>query len=205
MRRLIVLALTMCLLVCAMPDAHAELQRSPVLDAALTMLEEDNLFLRRYNEITGASVEPYFKLGVPYFFGGVREQWLFAKYPDYMTRECWENTTYYVKGQVYIMGWDCAGFTQWVWDKSGRGKHASISKIIGRESHSRHCVTKRCLSLTGTSCTICCSPAICWGERAAAATISCSTSVRSVISASRRRRCRSLSGISTIRWSFIAA
>ncbi len=138
MRRLIVLALTMCLLVCAMPDVNAELQRSPVLDAALSMLEEDNLFLRRYNKITGASVEPYFKLGVPYFFGGVREQWLFAKYPDYMTRECWENTTYYVKGQVYIMGWDCAGFTQWVWEKAGRGKHASISKIIGRESHNRH-------------------------------------------------------------------
>ena len=46
MRRLIVLALTMCLLVCAMPDANAELQRSPVLDAALTMLEINGMLRR---------------------------------------------------------------------------------------------------------------------------------------------------------------
>lgn len=119
-------------------QACALVERSKVLDAAFTMLEKDNLFLIRYNALTGAQVQPWFELGVPYFYGGIKETWLFAKYPDYMTRECWENTTYYEKDKVYIMGWDCAGFTQWVWKEAGFGKHDSLSKLIAADAHKRH-------------------------------------------------------------------
>ena len=50
--------------------AQAELEKSPLLDAAFTMIERDNIFQRRYNELTGSNVESLFELGVPYFFGG---------------------------------------------------------------------------------------------------------------------------------------
>lgn len=138
MRRMGMLLLV--LLLAWTPRTGAALERSIVLDQAFTMLEEGNLFLERYNQLTGADVQPWFKLGVPYFYGGVKEKWLFGKYPDYTTRECWENTTYYVKGQPYIMGWDCAGFTQWVWEKAGLGKHASLSKLISAENHKHHLI-----------------------------------------------------------------
>ena len=44
--------------------------RYHVLDAALSMLEEGNPFLTRYNEDTGAGIEARYPLGCPYFWGG---------------------------------------------------------------------------------------------------------------------------------------
>ena len=45
---------------------------SRFLDAALSMLEEGNPFLVRYNEDTDAGIEARFPLGCPYFWGGRR-------------------------------------------------------------------------------------------------------------------------------------
>lgn len=67
-KRCIVLLL-LALVMTAMP-AQAEVERSPFLDAAFSCLEKDNIFQRRYNEITGAEVESIFDLGIPYYLGG---------------------------------------------------------------------------------------------------------------------------------------
>ena len=50
---LLVLMLTMGL---SILPAQAEVERSKLLDAAFSMLEEGNDFVRRYNEMTGAEV-----------------------------------------------------------------------------------------------------------------------------------------------------
>ncbi len=54
MTALLMLVLTMGL--CILP-AQAEVERSKLLDAAFSMLEEGNDFVRRYNEMTGAEVD----------------------------------------------------------------------------------------------------------------------------------------------------
>ena len=64
---LLVLVLTMVL---SILPAQAEVERSKLLDAAFSMLEEGNDFVRRYNEMTGAEVAATFVDGCPYFFGG---------------------------------------------------------------------------------------------------------------------------------------
>ena len=46
------------------------LEASPLLDSALSLLEEGNFFTARYNEITGSDVQAVFPLGVPYLWGG---------------------------------------------------------------------------------------------------------------------------------------
>lgn len=61
---LLVLMLTMGL--CILP-AQAEVERSKLLDAAFSMLEEGNDFVRRYNEMTGAEVTATFCGWLPVF------------------------------------------------------------------------------------------------------------------------------------------
>ena len=39
---------------------QAQVERAPVLDAAFSLLEEDNIFLLRYNALTGAEIEARF-------------------------------------------------------------------------------------------------------------------------------------------------
>ena len=70
MKKLFGILLLVVMLMTTLPLAHAEVERSPFLDAAFRCLEKDNIFQRRYNEITGAQVESIFDLGIPYYFGG---------------------------------------------------------------------------------------------------------------------------------------
>ena len=44
------------ILLCLTAAASAEVQRHPLLDSAFKLLEKDNIFQRRYNELTGAQV-----------------------------------------------------------------------------------------------------------------------------------------------------
>lgn len=121
MKRL--LAVILCLMTLA-PVASAELERSKYLDAAFTLIEEGNIFLTRYNEITGADVKATFENGVPYFFGGNAYDLL------YTTRKCWENTKFYRKDSRYIYGFDCSGYTRWINSVTGREKHPTLQAMI---------------------------------------------------------------------------
>lgn len=129
---LLVLVLTMGL--CILP-AQAEVERSKLLDAAFSMLEEGNDFVRRYNEMTDAEVTATFVDGCPYFFGGKADDEttltrLFSRAPLYSKREIWEQTRFYDKGSYYLYGLDCSGFTQWVYAEAGLPKHDSLSNMI---------------------------------------------------------------------------
>lgn len=157
MKRLLALALALCTLALAPLTAGAEaepaesstgLEKSPLLDAALSMLEEGNVFLQRYNELTGSEVTPLFELGVPYFFGGKHdltlgreEPLLFTRAPLYAKRQIWEQTRFYDKGKYYLYGLDCSGFTQWVYAQVGWPEHDSLDSMIlkygkyGKKNH----------------------------------------------------------------------
>ena len=88
MKRIVALLL---LLVMMGTAAAAEVEASPVLDAAFSMLEAGNPFLTRYNELTGSGVEAVFELGAPYFFGG-KHDYVNRLFFVYCSPFLWERT-----------------------------------------------------------------------------------------------------------------
>ena len=131
MKKRVVLLLCLLVLCVSFYSALPEtVQSSPFLDAAFSLLERDNVFLRRYNELTGADVQALFELGVPYMFGGKGDKLFLSEYPMYAKRKCLETTHFYRKGSVYIYGLDCSGFTQWVYAQCGMPKHDTLSNMI---------------------------------------------------------------------------
>ena len=121
-------------LLLAAPGALA-LSPDPVLNAALSMLEEGNPFLLQYNSQTGANVQARFAQGCPYFFGGsdIKAYNTIGK-----TREAWQSSLYYKEGVTYVGGFDCVGFTRWVLNESGRGEHPSLSTLISPYKSSKY-------------------------------------------------------------------
>ncbi len=110
MKKLTALLVLMLTMVLSILPAQAEVERSKLLDAAFSMLEEGNDFVRRYNEMTGAEVAATFVDGCPYFFGGKADDEttltrLFSRAPLYSKREIWEQTRFYDKGCTISMGW----------------------------------------------------------------------------------------------------
>ncbi len=99
-------------------------QQTPLLDAALSMLEKGNPFLESYNDLTGAGIEAYCEYGCPYFFGGSDIAWVGS------IRECTQNSRYYRTGCWYPGGFDCSGFTKWVMKTAGRREHPSLSTLL---------------------------------------------------------------------------
>lgn len=135
MKKAMTCLLLLLLMVATVLPAQAEVERSDLLDAAFSMLEEGNDFVRRYNEITGADVQPVFTYGCPYFFGGKADDAttrnrLLSRAPLYGKREIWEQTRFYNKGSVYLYGFDCSGFTQWCYSEAGLKPHDSLSNMI---------------------------------------------------------------------------
>lgn len=120
MKKLFSILLLAVLLLPLIPaGASAELEEKACLNAAFSMIEPDNIFLRRYNEITGANVQAAFPLGMPYFFGGQDGEEITAEAPHYKKRKMWESTKFYKKDKVYVYGFDCSGFTKWICRQSG--------------------------------------------------------------------------------------
>ncbi len=144
MTRLLALLLAMLTLI---PAGFAEVQRDKLLDTALTMLEEGNIFVERYNALTGAEVKAVFPYGCPYFFGGKHDDYIngemrvFSRAPEYAKRDCWESTNFYRKGAYYLYGFDCSGFTQWVYAEVGYPEHDKLDQMIlqyskyGKKNH----------------------------------------------------------------------
>ncbi len=122
--------------------AQAELEKSPLLDAAFTMIERDNIFQRRYNELTGSNVESLFELGVPYFFGGQKGDNVVSRYPDYLKAKPLERTKFYSPDKVYIYGFDCSGFTNWIRTSNGLPKHDGLQQMILTYAYKRADVEK---------------------------------------------------------------
>ena len=141
MKKCLVLLLTLILL-CTAGAAFAELEQNPLLDVAFSALEQDNIFQRRYNELTGANVKSLFEQGIPYFFGGqvnyagrlVNNEELMEDYPLYAREVCAETTKFYRSGQLYIYGFDCSGFTKWVRVQCGMKEHPGLADMITKKN-----------------------------------------------------------------------
>ena len=110
---------------------NGSIQRSKALDVAFSLLEEGNPFLERYNLITGAKIKPRLPYGVPYLFGGQAANHVFAKAPDYVVQQAWQNSkNYYRAGTTYIYGFDCVGFAKWAWKQTYKTDMQSIDTLL---------------------------------------------------------------------------
>ena len=106
--------------------------RYRVLDAALSMLEEGNPFLRRYNEENHADISARFPLGCPYFWGGRRVSRILQKAsPE-------QNSDYYRTDRQYLYGLDCVGLTRWALKQQGYAEHDAISNLLNTTQYKEY-------------------------------------------------------------------
>ena len=138
MKRLLLTVLAVLLLV----PGGVRADRYRVLDAALSMLEEGNPFLTRYNEENGAGIKARFPLGCPYFWGGrnVRKV-LEPASPN-------QSSDYYSKEKTYLYGLDCVGLTRWIVEQAGYAPHDSIRNLLNRNLY-REYANYRAAKTTG--------------------------------------------------------
>jgi hypothetical protein len=123
MKRTAALLLVFALLGVLFP-ASALVEKRLELNAAFSMLEEGNPFLLRYNEIAGAGIKARYPLGLPYMFGGKDAQNLMTVWYSK------ETTKNFKKGEKYLYGFDCSGFTNWINFMSGKPQHDSLEQMI---------------------------------------------------------------------------
>lgn len=98
---------------------NGSISRSGILDVSLSMLEEGNPFMTRYNIITGSSIAPLLEYGIPYFFGGRKMNYVLSHAPEYRTWIEWQDSKiYYRKDMRYFLGLDCRGFIEYVWKEN---------------------------------------------------------------------------------------
>lgn len=134
-------AALMCALLLLLPaGALAQVERDPLLDESIRLLEEGNLFIERYNQLTGAEIEPLFPLGIPYFFGGdiKREELMLDSYPEYRQMKSWVTDGGYSKDNTYLVGLDCSGFTDYVHVKAGHGSIGNLRDVFSNPAHRPH-------------------------------------------------------------------
>ena len=113
--------------------ARGEVQKNVYLDTTLSMLEEDNPFLKRYGAITGEAIQARFPLGCPYFWGG-RDvgKILQPSHP-------WQSTSdYYEMALPYLYGLDCVGLTRFAVTEAGYTKHPSISDMVNTKMYQQY-------------------------------------------------------------------
>ena len=129
----------LCVLLLLVSSAGAELAASSFIEAAFGMLEEGNPFIARYEQITGASIEVLFPLGVPYLFAGKPGLIFWYSYPDYTVTEATQTSTFFVAGKLYVGGLDCSGFTNYINRKCKRANHESLNIMMQSWEHRRAC------------------------------------------------------------------
>lgn len=125
MKRLLSLMLLLVMLCMCVPG-HALIERNEYLDVAFTCLEKGNPFLERYNELTGADIQPIVDCGVPYFFGGQNVDNLFK------VMKLREDSTYGKTGEKQLVGFDCIGFTRWIQDEVGDKRSPSLYDMLNK-------------------------------------------------------------------------
>ena len=118
-RWLAALLAAMLMLLAAVP-ASAELVRTGILDAAYGCVEEGNIFLERYKQITGSDTQARLTDGVPFFYGGQDLKAPFNNEPGYASRKAWMSSKYFVKDSFYYAGFDCVGFVKYAYATGGR-------------------------------------------------------------------------------------
>ena len=128
-------ALTAVLLWGSHPSrGRAEVRQSDLTEAAFELLEAGNPFARRYEELTGRTIEPLFPDGVPYFFGGLSgakgSGWFYLSYPYYHVHVCESGSTYFHRGQSYFYGLDCSGFVRHVYRACGKTDLPTLQDIL---------------------------------------------------------------------------
>ena len=123
-----VLVILLALLV-VLPMGEACADRSKALELALSMLEEGNPFLARYNAENGTEVQARFPLGCPYFWGGRHVKNILKPASPY------QNSDYYKTDQTYLYGLDCTGFTRWIGMNMGYMEHDSISRLLSYNTY----------------------------------------------------------------------
>jgi len=112
------------------------------LDAAVSMLEEGNLFLEMYDETGDSLAEARYELGVPYYFGGKNPEKILKPYHPLQT------TNYYKAERIYLCGFDCKGFIQWVQAEAGVGIMPGIDDMLAQNADCFF-LSKRDVSLWG--------------------------------------------------------
>ena len=131
----------LCAVLIALPigTGLAEIERHVLLDETFMMLEKGNLFVRRYNDITGAEIDPWFELGVPYFFGGGSAGPSFlVNYPEYRQMNSWQNGGGFKKENLYLLGLDCRGYMNYVFGKLGYELLVPLQDVFLDPVHRQH-------------------------------------------------------------------
>lgn len=112
-----------CLWLLAAP-ALAQVESSAFLEAALSMLEKGNLFLEQYDVLADSLTEARYDLGLPYFFAGRNlDKVLSRMIPEQTTR-------YYTQGRIYLYGFDCKGFANWVQREAGAEVFPGLAALL---------------------------------------------------------------------------
>ena len=112
----------------------AETEPSDLIEAAFELLEEGNPFTARYEQLTGKKIEPLFRWGVPYYYGGLTgargSGYFYLNYPDYHVHVCENGSSWFQVGKRYFYGLDCAGFTRHVLKACGKTAHPGLSDML---------------------------------------------------------------------------
>lgn len=120
------LALLLLCLFLARPAWAAALTRSPLLDAGLSLLEEGNALIDRYNLLTGAQIQARYPLGLPYFFGGRYESRFLKVF------EAWQDSGFFRTGRKYLGGLDCYGLAEWLARAAGQEAPPPLGEWTGK-------------------------------------------------------------------------
>lgn len=105
---------------------YDRVNETEVLDNAFSLLEEENVFLRRYDETADSLTTALYPLGVPYYFGGHNEDKILQIF--YPLQE----SNYFKPYRKYLCGFDCAGYTNWCLRSAGVAEHPDLDSILAR-------------------------------------------------------------------------
>ena len=116
-----------------------------LIEVGFRMLEEGNPFVRRFEERSGRKVETLFPQGVPYLFAGKESSAMFRWYPEYARCKAPRDSTHFRKGEFYIYGLDCSGFTNYINKNGHRKQHGTLQEMMNdpNEAKAHHLYDQR--------------------------------------------------------------